>query len=79
MSESVTLLETRSTNTGENVRFTRKLLVDRGWVIESVIAEQKPYMKRHTFATISKQLPEVALHPAAIQYYLDLCQELGVR
>jgi len=59
--ESVLLLERRSTNTGENVKFTRELLAERGLTVQSVIAVQKPYMERRTFATICKQWPEVAL------------------
>lgn len=59
--ESAILLESRSTNTGENVRFTRELLAARGLVVQSVIAVQKPYMERRTYATIRKQWPDVAL------------------
>ncbi len=61
VSKSALLLEDRSTNTGENVRFTRELLAARGLIVQSVIAVQKPYMERRTFATIRKQWPEVAL------------------
>ncbi|MFN3408802.1 MAG: YdcF family protein [Limisphaerales bacterium] len=59
--ETALLLEPRSTNTGENVRFTRELLAARGLAVQSVIAVQKPYMERRTFATIRRQWPEVAL------------------
>ena len=59
--ESALLLESRSTNTGENVRFTQELLAEQGMAVQSVIAVQKPYMERRTFATIRKQWPEVAL------------------
>jgi uncharacterized SAM-binding protein YcdF (DUF218 family) len=59
--ESVLELECRSTNTGENVRFTRQLIAERGIEVKTVIAVQKPYMERRTFATIRKQWPEVAL------------------
>jgi uncharacterized SAM-binding protein YcdF (DUF218 family) len=55
------LLEPRSTNTGENVRFTRELLAARGLAVQSVIAVQKPYMERRMFATIRQQWPEVTL------------------
>lgn len=59
--ESALLLESRSTNTGENVRFTRELLAARSLLVQSVIAVQKPYMERRTYATIRKQWPDVAL------------------
>lgn len=69
------LLEPRSTNTGENVRFTRELLAARGLAVQSVIAVQKPYMERRTFATIRQQWPEVALRvsspPLAFEAYCD--------
>ena len=53
--EEVILIENRSTNTGENVQFTRKLLEGRGISVSRVIAVQKPNMERRTFATISRQ------------------------
>jgi uncharacterized SAM-binding protein YcdF (DUF218 family) len=45
------LLESRSTNTGENVVFSRALLAGRGIEPRTVIAVQKPYMERRTLAT----------------------------
>jgi uncharacterized SAM-binding protein YcdF (DUF218 family) len=45
------LVETRSTNTGENVQFTRTLLAERGLDPQSLILVQKPYMERRTYAT----------------------------
>lgn len=57
--ESAVLLEPRATNTGENVRFTRELLAQRGVNVRSMIALQKPYMERRTFATICKLWPEI--------------------
>ncbi|TLS23111.1 uncharacterized protein PpBr36_06636 [Pyricularia pennisetigena] len=49
------LVEPRSSNTGENVRFTRALLRDRGLDPRSFILVQKPYMERRTYATFVKQ------------------------
>jgi len=51
------LLESRSTNTGENVLFTRALLEERGIVPARVIAVQKPYMERRTLATFEVRWP----------------------
>jgi uncharacterized SAM-binding protein YcdF (DUF218 family) len=45
------LLETRSTNTGENVRFTRELLAAKGMDPERFLVVQKPYMERRAYAT----------------------------
>lgn len=57
--EDALLLESRSTNTGENVLFTRKLLHERGSSPGSFILVQKPYMERRTYATFKKVWPEV--------------------
>ena len=54
------LVENRSTNTGENVAFTRALLAERGLNPQSFILVQKPYMERRTFATFRKVWPEMA-------------------
>ena len=56
--ESDILVETRSTNTGENVRFTRELLAARGLSPQSLILVQKPYMERRTYATFKNYWPE---------------------
>lgn len=56
--EESMLIEDRSTNTGENVRFTRRLLIERGLDPKSFILVQKPYMERRTFATFRKVWPE---------------------
>ena len=52
------LIENRSTNTGENVLFTRRLLADRHLDPESFIVVQKPYMERRSYATFRKVWPE---------------------
>jgi uncharacterized SAM-binding protein YcdF (DUF218 family) len=52
------LIESRSTNTGENVQFTRRLLAERGFEPQSLILVQKPYMERRAFATFKNYWPE---------------------
>lgn len=52
------IVESRSTNTGENVRFTYDLLRHRGLQPRSFILVQKPYMIRRTYATFKKQWPD---------------------
>ena len=51
------LVENRSSNTGENVQFTRDLLFARGLDPASFILVQKPYMERRTYATFKKVWP----------------------
>ena len=52
------LVESESTNTGENVSFTRRLLASRDLDPESFVLVQKPYMERRTYATFKKVWPE---------------------
>ena len=52
------LIESRSTNTGENVAFTRELLHERKLDPQSFILVQKPYMERRSYATFRKVWPE---------------------
>jgi uncharacterized SAM-binding protein YcdF (DUF218 family) len=52
------LVENKSTNTGENVLFTKGLLAERGLAIQRFIVVQKPYMERRSYATFRKVWPE---------------------
>ena len=53
------LIENKSSNTGENVAFTREILRANGIVVRKIIAVQKPYMERRTYATFKKVWPEI--------------------
>lgn len=65
------IVESRSTNTGENVRFTHALLGERELLggygdgqhhddsIWTFVLVQKPYMERRTYATFMKQWPGI--------------------
>ena len=55
--ESV-LIENRSTNTGENILFTKQLLTERDIDPQRFILVQKPYMERRSFATFKRVWPE---------------------
>jgi uncharacterized SAM-binding protein YcdF (DUF218 family) len=52
------LVENRSTNTGENVAFTRRMLAERGIDPPNFIVVQKPYMERRSYATFKKVWPD---------------------
>jgi uncharacterized SAM-binding protein YcdF (DUF218 family) len=56
--EARILIENRSTNTGENISFTKILLTEKGINPESFILVQKPYMERRSYATFRKLWPE---------------------
>ena len=51
------LIENNSTNTGENIVFTQKLLEEKGLDPQSFIVVQKPYMERRSYATFKKHWP----------------------
>ena len=61
------LVEARSTNTGENVRFTRELLAARGLDPERFLVVQKPYMERRAYATFRKVWPEKSVQVTSPQ------------
>jgi uncharacterized SAM-binding protein YcdF (DUF218 family) len=52
------LVENRSTNTGENVLFTKQLLAAKGLDPHRFIVVQKPYMERRSYATFRRVWPE---------------------
>ena len=55
------LIENRSTNTGENICLTHKLLQKNNIPVQRMILVQKPYMERRAFATFMKQWPGEAV------------------
>ncbi len=57
--EAKIIVEPKSTNTGENVRFTFDLLNSINLLFDSFILVQKPYMERRTYATFKKQWPNL--------------------
>jgi uncharacterized SAM-binding protein YcdF (DUF218 family) len=52
------LLEPESTNTGDNIRFSFRLLQERGIHPSRIILVQKPYMERRAYATFMQQWPD---------------------
>ena len=68
---SCILIENRSTNTGENVLFTKRLLAELGSDPESFIVVQKPYMERRAFATFRKVWPQKSLVVTSPRASLD--------
>ncbi len=69
-SESI-IIENRSTNTGENIRFTRELLAERSIAPQKFILVQKPYMERRSFATFRKLWPEKQVMVTSPQVSFD--------
>ncbi|XP_040920360.1 uncharacterized protein SCO4629-like [Toxotes jaculatrix] len=52
------LLETDATNTGENIRFSHRVLKERNIPASRVILVQQPFMERRVYATFLRQWPE---------------------
>jgi len=54
-------IENQSTNTGENILFTQRLLEDKGLRPQTFLLVQKPYMERRSYATFKKHWPDKEL------------------
>jgi len=54
---SAILIEPESTNTGENIAFSRRILAKRELEPGKIIVVQKPYMERRAYATFVKNWP----------------------
>jgi uncharacterized SAM-binding protein YcdF (DUF218 family) len=69
------LIEGQSTNTGENIIFTKRLLAAEGLDPQKFIVVQKPYMERRSYATFRKFWPEkdliVTSPQVSFQTYLE--------
>jgi hypothetical protein len=65
------LIENRSTNTGENILFTKQLLLQRRLDPQKFIVVQKPYMERRSYATFRKLWPEKDVIVTSPQLSLD--------
>lgn len=59
VAEQDMLIENKSTNTGENILFTKQMLEAKGIHPGKIILVQKPYMGRRAYATFKKIWPGV--------------------
>lgn len=57
--KDVVLMEPNATNTGENIKYSKALLAAQGVNVRRAIAIQKPYMERRSYASLTKQWPEI--------------------
>lgn len=72
------LVEDRSTNTGENVAFSKQLLAQKGLSPRRAIAVQKPYMERRTLATFGVRWPELDLVVTSPQLDFEAYTRQGI-
>lgn len=54
-------IEDQSTNTGENIVFSRALLERKRIAVQKIICVTKPYMERRVLASMQAQWPEVSI------------------
>lgn len=59
--EDAIIVENQSQNTGQNYEFALARLAEKGVKVETLIAVQKPYMERRTYATGKVWLPDINL------------------
>jgi uncharacterized SAM-binding protein YcdF (DUF218 family) len=65
------LVETRSSNTAENIRFTRELLDKRQMRPRNIVLAVKPFMQRRVWATMAVEWPEMPATLASPEMTLD--------
>lgn len=65
------LIEDASTNTGENIEFSKALLAKKGIHAESIILVHKPYMGKRAYACFKKIWPEAKLLVTSPQIPID--------
>ncbi|QJE94922.1 YdcF family protein [Luteolibacter luteus] len=76
VTEECILREEFATNTGENIRFSRELLLSQGIPHATAIVVQKPYMERRTFAALEVQWPDLkCCTSSAAMEFEDYCTE----
>lgn len=67
------IIEDQSTNTGQNIQFSRDMLNAKGCIIRRALLVHKPYMERRSLATALKVWPEAEFHvsspPIAFENY----------
>lgn len=54
--ETSILIEDKSSNTGENILFVKDLINNKKIKVQKIIAVNKPYMERRTYAAFKKAL-----------------------
>ena len=73
------LIENRSTNSAENIIFTRELLVREGIPAEHILGVHKPFMERRVMAAMGVYWPEVEFTVTSPQVSLEEYIALSVQ
>ena len=76
------LLEDQSTNTAENIRFTRRLLEEKGLPHGKILGVHQPFMERRIKAAMGVYWPELMFHVTSPQVtipeYLERAKAQGI-
>lgn len=67
------IVEDKSTNTGENIEFTKNLIKEKDLKADTFIVVQKPYMERRVYATFKKSWPEKEFIVTSPQIPFEKC------
>ena len=67
MPKNALLLETESTNTAENIAYTRDLLAQKGIAVSCILGVHKPYMERRIYAAWKNYWPEMPFEVTSYQ------------
>lgn len=76
------ILEDRSTNTAENIRFTREKLRELGLEVRTILGVHQPFMERRIYAALKVYWPEldaVITSPrTSIREYIEIAARQGL-
>lgn len=72
------LMEKYSTNSAENILFTRKLLQEQGMSVQHILGVHKPFMERRVMAAMGVYWPEIRLTMTSPQVTLEEYVALSV-
>ena len=73
------LIENRSTNSAENIIFTRELLEKEGIAVDHILGVHKPFMERRVMAAMGVYWPEVEFTVTSPQVSLEEYIALSVQ
>lgn len=79
ISKEKILIENRSSNTAENISFTRKLLKDNGIDAKTLIIVHQPFMERRIKATFDIYWPDAEIMTTSFECDIDTFFEHAVR
>jgi len=76
------LIEKKSSNSGENISFTQKLLAEKSISLKRAIIVHKPFMERRIYATLQKQWASLGIMvtspPVDFDHYVAILTYNGI-